>query len=132
LAKKTTTKKKGSSASGEDAPTFEQSLEGLEAIVHSLEDGQLGLDDSLTQYEQGVRHLKHCYRLLDQAERRIELLTSVDESGQATTELFDETPDSLEAKAESRVRTRSRKPKKDSNSLSFGTEDDVDGSPGLF
>ncbi|HWC90619.1 MAG TPA: exodeoxyribonuclease VII small subunit, partial [Pirellulales bacterium] len=51
---------------------FETALVRLEAIVHALEDGDLGLAGSLGQYEEGVKLLKHCYGLLERAERRIE------------------------------------------------------------
>lgn len=62
-------------------PTFEQSLAELESIVAKLEGGQLGLADSLEEYEQGVKHLKSCYNQLTAAERRIELVSKVDASG---------------------------------------------------
>ena len=73
-----------------DAPTFEQALERLEAIVHRLEDGQLGLDEALGQYEEGVGLLRRSYELLKKAERRIEILTAVDSEGGPTTEPFDD------------------------------------------
>ena len=61
--------------------SFEQALARLERIVAQLEEGQLGLDDSLAQYEQGIKYLKQCYRQLERAERKIELLAGVDEQG---------------------------------------------------
>jgi exodeoxyribonuclease VII small subunit len=77
-------------AAGARKPSFEESLEQLEAIVRRLEDGQLPLAESLDQYEQGVRHLKACYTLLEQAERRIELLSGTDDQGAPVTEPFDD------------------------------------------
>jgi exodeoxyribonuclease VII small subunit len=75
------------SSRGADQPaTFEASLSELEAIVHDLEEGELGLAESLARYEQGVKHLKHCYQLLQSAERKIELLTGVGEDGSPVTE----------------------------------------------
>jgi exodeoxyribonuclease VII small subunit len=69
--------------------SFEQSLAELESIVHQLEDGHLGLAEALARYEQGVKHLKHCYQLLQQAERQIELLTGVAEDGTPSTRPFE-------------------------------------------
>ena len=66
-------------------PTFEFSLAKLEAIVHDLEDGKLGLAEALARYEEGVKHLKHCYALLAQAEQKIELLTGVADDGSPIT-----------------------------------------------
>ena len=61
----------------------------LEQIVRQLEEGQLGLADSLARYEQGVKRLKECYQLLERAERRIELLERVDADGEPVTRPFD-------------------------------------------
>jgi exodeoxyribonuclease VII small subunit len=71
-----------------ESPSFEQCLAELEAIVHDLEDGQLGLAEALARYEQGVKHLKHCFALLKSAEQKIELLTDVTENGAAVTQPF--------------------------------------------
>jgi exodeoxyribonuclease VII small subunit len=80
------------SPSSEDPPAppnFEQSLGRLDEIVHKLEEGQLGLDESLAQYEEGVKALRQCYELLDRAQRRIELLSGVDAEGNPVTRDFD-------------------------------------------
>jgi len=91
-------------------PTFEESLEALEAIVAKLEGGQLGLDDSLEQYEQGVKHLRSCYELLSAAERRIELVSGLDESGRPQTERFEDAGGtSLAEKGAARSKRRSSK-----------------------
>lgn len=69
--------------------SFEQSLAELEQIVRQLEEGQLGLAESLASYELGVKRLKECYELLERAERRIELLERVDADGEPVTRPFD-------------------------------------------
>jgi exodeoxyribonuclease VII small subunit len=73
-----------------ETPSFEAALASLEAIVHDLEDGDLGLAEALARYEQGIKHLRHCYDLLEQAERKIELLTGIDAAGRAKTVPFAE------------------------------------------
>ena len=93
---------------GNDPPCFEDSLAELEAIVHQLEEGELGLAEALGSYEQGVKHLKHCYALLQNAERKIELLTGVKEDGTPLTQPFAESGESL---GESAGRQRSRRAK---------------------
>jgi exodeoxyribonuclease VII small subunit len=90
------------------APSFEAALAELEQIVAKLEDGKLGLSDSLTAYEQGVQRLNHCYQLLRHAERRIELVKSVDAEGTAqTTPLDDAEDEDLAAKSAARSPRRS-------------------------
>jgi len=70
-------------------PGFEEAMQRLEQIVAQLEAGQLGLEQALARYEEGVKLLRHCYGLLQRAERRIELLTGVDSSGRPLTKPFD-------------------------------------------
>src|SRR5262245_28327993 len=68
--------------------TFEQSLAELEQIVRDLEDAQLGLDEALGRYEQGVGLIKRCQAQLQEAEQRILLLTGLDETGQPVLQAF--------------------------------------------
>ena len=68
--------------------TFEEALHELDRIVRDLEDGQIGLEESLGRYEQGVALLKRCYAQLREAEQRILQLTGVDEEGQPTLQPF--------------------------------------------
>ena len=88
--------------------SFEQALAGLEDVIRDLEDGQLELTESLNRYEEGVRLLKYCHVALNMAERKILLLTGVDNEGKPITEPFDDQALSLEEKKDSRVRRRSR------------------------
>ena len=55
-------------------PGFEASLERLEEIVKTLEEGDLPLDESLRLFEEGVGLTRTCAARLDEAERRIEVL----------------------------------------------------------
>ncbi len=63
---------------------FEDALERLERIVDALEAGNLGLEESLKVFEEGVGLARRCARYLDEAEKRIELLTR-DEGGALRT-----------------------------------------------
>ncbi|MBI4247664.1 MAG: exodeoxyribonuclease VII small subunit [Candidatus Rokubacteria bacterium] len=57
---------------------FEDCLSRLEQIVTALEGGNLSLEESLKVFEEGIQLARHCARYLDEAERRIELLTKDD------------------------------------------------------
>ena len=63
---------------------FEECLTRLEQIVGALESGTLSLEESLKVFEEGITLARHCARYLDEAERRIEVLTR-DEAGGLTT-----------------------------------------------
>ena len=67
---------------------FESSLEELERIVRELERGDLPLERSLELFEQGVKLSRACQERLNQAERRIEILTR-DNQGRPTIRPFD-------------------------------------------
>ena len=72
---------------------FETALQRLEQIVDQLEAGDLPLEDSLKVFEEGVALARRCAKYLEEAEKRIELLTK-DESGLLKTELFEWDKDS--------------------------------------
>jgi len=96
-----------------EPPSFEAALASLESTVHDLEDGDLGLAEALARYEQGIKHLRHCYDLLEQAERKIELLTGVDAAGRAKTVPFAEGDAVQETAEEPPAKPRpSRKPRR--------------------
>ena len=67
---------------------FETSLEELERIVRELERGDLPLEKSLELFEQGVKLSRACQERLNEAERRIEILTR-DSQGRATVTEFE-------------------------------------------
>ena len=119
-------------------PSFEQALVQLEQIVHRLEDGEVGLAEALSHYEQGVKLLKQCYGLLERAERRIELLSGVDADGNPVTAPFDDEASlALEEQAQSPGRRRKRlQPGKKGGSPAPPSdqddESDVDTSGSLF
>jgi exodeoxyribonuclease VII small subunit len=54
--------------------SFEQGLKNLEQIISQVEQGQIGLEDSIEKYEQGMKLIKHCRTILEQCEKRIETI----------------------------------------------------------
>ena len=54
--------------------SFEEEFQQLETILKRMEAGELSLDESLADYERGVKALRLCREILDQAEQRIEEL----------------------------------------------------------
>lgn len=114
-------------------PSFEEALNGLEQIVRRLEGDEIGLNDALASYEEGVKLLRHCYQLLEGAERKIELLSGVDADGNPVCAPFDDTALSLDEKAQRRSRRRTSAPSetpKNGGGDEGGSEMDVPG--GLF
>ncbi len=52
--------------------SFEKAVAELESIVARLERGDVALDESIAIYERGEALKKHCEKLLNAAENRIE------------------------------------------------------------
>jgi exodeoxyribonuclease VII small subunit len=65
---------------------FEKALGELEAIVSKLEHGELPLEESLAQFERGIKLTRDCQAALKAAEQKIEIL--VKKSGQTLIEDF--------------------------------------------
>ena len=66
--------------------SFETALTRLEEIVKELENGSAELDKSLDMFEEGIKLVKLCTYKLDDAERRISILTKNSEGS------YDEKP----------------------------------------
>lgn len=66
------TKKKDSSAK---SPSFEEALEELDAMVETMESGQLPLEQLISSYERGAELISHCESVLGNARKRLDLIT---------------------------------------------------------
>jgi len=54
--------------------SFESALSKLEAIVESMESGEVALAELLAKFEEGNKLLRHCEARLKEAELKIEQL----------------------------------------------------------
>jgi exodeoxyribonuclease VII small subunit len=66
--------------------SFEESIKELTNIVGKIEQGQIPLQDSLSQYEKGMALIKQCRTILQKAEKRIEKISELDAKSQETNE----------------------------------------------
>jgi len=80
----------------EDAPAkparFDEALKELEALVESLEQGDLSLDESLERFERGVSLARECRDALTTAEQRVQVLLE-NEDGNDTLAPFEDESD---------------------------------------
>ena len=72
---------------------FEAALAELDGLVRKLEEGDLPLEQSLALYERGVQLSRFCHARLEDAERRIEVLTDRGELKAAPAALSGEDPE---------------------------------------
>ena len=121
-----------------EPPNFEQSLQRLESIIRQLEDGQIGLSEALTLYEEAVGCLKQCHQRLNEAEARVVLLNKIDSSGQAITQPWEDavaSDASLTEKARSRGQRRTGRrpqPSEEEADADAGAARHVDSDNTLF
>ena len=51
--------------------SFEASMQRLEQIVRAMEKGDVELEQSLQLFQEGTELIRHCGRLLDEAELQV-------------------------------------------------------------
>ena len=62
--------------------SFEEAIKELTNIVGKIEQGQIPLQDSLSQYERGMALINHCRTILQKAEKRIEKIATEEEGAE--------------------------------------------------
>jgi exodeoxyribonuclease VII small subunit len=70
-------------------PTFEDMLSQLESIVKGIEEGRIGLQQSIAEYEKGMKLIQQCRKMLADAEAKVQKL-QLSETGQLTPAPMDE------------------------------------------
>jgi len=67
---------------------FEEALERLEQIVCQLEEGSLGLDESLKIFDEGIKLTQLCTKKLEESEKKIQILMK-NERGERSIQPFE-------------------------------------------
>ena len=70
--------------------SFESDLKRMEEITQLLKNPETGLEKSIELDEEGSRLAKELSKTLDQIQRKVEKVTSIDENELETVELDDE------------------------------------------
>jgi len=65
---------------------FESSLSELETLVERMEQGDLSLEESLRQFEQGIKLTRGCQAALQEAEQKVQIL--LEKNGQPQLQNF--------------------------------------------
>ena len=67
--------------------TFEENMQRLEQIVHTMERGEISLEESLKLFQEGTKLVENCGKLLDEAEMIVTKIAS-DANGAPVEESF--------------------------------------------
>ncbi len=65
---------------------FETALNNLELMIEKMGSGQLTLEESLKNFEEGIALARHCQQALKNAEQKVQIL--IEQNGEATFEPF--------------------------------------------
>lgn len=93
--------------------SFEDAMESLDAIVASLEEERLPLEEMVGSYERGMKLLRVCRNRIETARQRVEIITADFEGrGKASLAEFTalEAPDAAPAGGEAPKRQPRKKP----------------------
>jgi exodeoxyribonuclease VII small subunit len=58
----------------ENVPDLEASLEEINTLIAQMEQGELSLEQSLERFERGIHLIKHCQKVLQDAENKVQIL----------------------------------------------------------
>lgn len=62
------------SKKAEKLPNLETSLNEITQLIDGMERGELSLEQSLDHFERGVSLVKHCQKILQEAEQKVTML----------------------------------------------------------
>lgn len=57
-------------------PTLEETFSQIESIIDQMEQPEVSLDASFQLYQQGLEQLKNCNQLLDEVEKKMQILNA--------------------------------------------------------
>lgn len=75
-------------------PDFEKALNELESLVEQMEQGDMGLEESLKAFERGIVLTRSCQQALKEAEQKVRILLERD--GKTDIEPLDDAEESIE------------------------------------
>lgn len=55
-------------------PSLENSLTEISGLIEKMEGGELTLEQSLNHFERGITLIKHCQKVLSEAEQKVQIL----------------------------------------------------------
>jgi exodeoxyribonuclease VII small subunit len=72
-----------------ETPQLEASLAEISALIEKMEHGQLTLEESLKYFERGIKLVRACQKMLEQAEQKVQILIQNNQQEKLTTFDFD-------------------------------------------
>ena len=70
-------------------PSLEESLSEVATLIETMEHGNLSLEQSLERFERGIQLIKHCQKVLQDAEQKVHIL--MQNTGTDTLDIYEST-----------------------------------------
>lgn len=71
-------------------PSLEESFNEISTVVDKMEHGDLTLEQSLNHFERGIKLIKHCQKVLEEAEQKVQILIQNNNQEEVLTILNDQ------------------------------------------
>ncbi len=65
-------------------PSLEEAFTEITSLIDKMEHSSLTLEESLTQFERGITLIKHCQKILDKAEQKVQILLQQNQQEELT------------------------------------------------
>lgn len=65
-----------------DLPSLEQSLAEIDQLIDKMEKNELTIEQSLNNFERGIKLIKHCQKILTEAEQKVQILIHTNDQDQ--------------------------------------------------
>jgi exodeoxyribonuclease VII small subunit len=72
-------------------PDLENSLNEINSLITNMEQGNLSLEQSLEKFERGITLIKHCQKVLQEAEQKVQIL--IQNEGQDDLQPYENNPE---------------------------------------
>jgi exodeoxyribonuclease VII small subunit len=72
-------------------PDLENSLNEINTLITNMEQGNLSLEQSLEKFERGITLIKHCQKVLQEAEQKVQIL--IQNEGQDDLQPYENNPE---------------------------------------
>jgi exodeoxyribonuclease VII small subunit len=66
-------------------PKLEESMAEISQLIDQMEHGEQSLEQSLAQFERGITLIKHCHKILETAEQKVQILVQTQDQEKLTT-----------------------------------------------
>lgn len=63
-------------------PDLETALNEINTVIEQMEHGELSLEQSLEKFERGISLIKHCQKVLQEAEQKVQILMQNDSNNE--------------------------------------------------